>query len=56
MPRIISAMMIAHPIAIKKNPGPAVRVAIKAMAMTTYDLLADPSLVKRARAEFEASA
>jgi amidohydrolase len=30
--------------------------AAKAMAMTTYDLLADPSLVKRARAEFEASA
>jgi amidohydrolase len=30
--------------------------AAKTMAMTTYDLLADPSLVKRARAEFEASA
>jgi amidohydrolase len=29
--------------------------AAKAMAMTTYDLLADPGLVKRARSEFEAS-
>jgi amidohydrolase len=29
--------------------------AAKVMAMTTYDLLADPSLVKKARAEFEAS-
>jgi metal-dependent amidase/aminoacylase/carboxypeptidase family protein len=28
--------------------------AAKTMAMTTYDLLADPGLVKRARAEFEA--
>jgi amidohydrolase len=27
--------------------------AAKTMAMTTYDLLADPALVKRARAEFE---
>jgi metal-dependent amidase/aminoacylase/carboxypeptidase family protein len=27
--------------------------AAKTMAMTTYDLLADPGLVKRARAEFE---
>jgi amidohydrolase len=30
--------------------------AAKTMAMTTYDLLADPGLVKRARAEFEAAA
>jgi len=29
--------------------------AAKTMAMTTYDLLADPGLVKRARAEFEAT-
>jgi amidohydrolase len=29
--------------------------AAKAMAMTTYDLLADPALVKQARAEFEAA-
>jgi amidohydrolase len=29
--------------------------AAKAMAMTTYDLLADPALVKKARAEFEAA-
>jgi amidohydrolase len=29
--------------------------AAKTMAMTTYDLLADPGLVKRARAEFEAA-
>jgi amidohydrolase len=29
--------------------------AAKAMAMTTLDLLADPALVKRARAEFEAT-
>jgi amidohydrolase len=28
--------------------------AAKTMAMTTYDLLADPALVKRARAEFDA--
>jgi len=28
--------------------------AAKTMAMTTYDLLADPGLVKKARAEFEA--
>jgi len=29
--------------------------AAKTMAMTTYDLLADPGLVKKARAEFEAA-
>jgi amidohydrolase len=29
--------------------------AAKTMAMTTYDLLADPALVKKARAEFEAT-
>ena len=29
--------------------------AAKTMAMTTYDLLADPALVKKARAEFEAA-
>src|SRR6266545_1514338 len=29
--------------------------AAKTMAMTTYDLLADPGLVKRARSEFEAA-
>ena len=29
--------------------------AAKTMAMTTYDLLADPGLVKRARSEFEAT-
>jgi amidohydrolase len=29
--------------------------AAKTMAMTTYDLLADPGLVKKARAEFEAT-
>jgi amidohydrolase len=29
--------------------------AAKAMAMTTYDLLADPGLVKRARADFDAT-
>jgi amidohydrolase len=29
--------------------------AAKTMAMTTYDLLADPGLLKRARAEFEAA-
>src|SRR5438128_7748029 len=29
--------------------------AAKTMAMTTYDLLADPGHVKRARAEFEAA-
>jgi metal-dependent amidase/aminoacylase/carboxypeptidase family protein len=29
--------------------------AAKAMAMTTLDLLADPSLVKRAQAEFKAA-
>jgi metal-dependent amidase/aminoacylase/carboxypeptidase family protein len=28
--------------------------AAKTMAMTTYDLLADPALLKQARAEFEA--
>jgi hypothetical protein len=27
----------------------------KTLAMTTYDLLADPGLVKKARAEFEAA-
>ena len=29
--------------------------AAKKMAMTTYDLLADPALLKQARAEFEAT-
>jgi hypothetical protein len=29
--------------------------AAKTMAMTTLDLLADPGLLKRARAEFEAA-
>jgi metal-dependent amidase/aminoacylase/carboxypeptidase family protein len=29
--------------------------AAKTMAMTTYDLLADPGLVKRARSEFDAA-